>query len=109
MTESICAIAFYLQTWMYLVAPVLLYAIERISTAINERNHRVNIKKVSTMINISCQVTVIEETHPVSRTLQAIIYTGNVLALYMSKPPGFRYKSGMYLFVKCPDISSFEW
>jgi len=40
---------------------------------------------------------------------QAIIYTGNVLALYMTKPQGFKYKSGMYLFVKCPDISSFEW
>lgn len=41
--------------------------------------------------------------------LQAIIYAGNVLALYISKPPGFRYKSGMYMFVKCPDISNFEW
>ncbi|CAA2976590.1 respiratory burst oxidase homolog H isoform X2, partial [Olea europaea subsp. europaea] len=39
----------------------------------------------------------------------AVIYTGNVLALYMSRPPGFKYKSGMYLFVKCPDISNFEW
>ncbi|KAL2899208.1 putative respiratory burst oxidase-like protein H [Bienertia sinuspersici] len=32
-----------------------------------------------------------------------------LLVLYMSKPPGFEYKSGMYLFVKCPEISSFEW
>ncbi|KAG5106424.1 hypothetical protein JHK82_043394 [Glycine max] len=39
----------------------------------------------------------------------AIIYTGNVLALYMTKPQGFKYESGMYLFVKCPDISTFEW
>ncbi|XVF05604.1 hypothetical protein REPUB_Repub05bG0187100 [Reevesia pubescens] len=39
----------------------------------------------------------------------AVIYTGNVLALYVTKPPGFKYKSGMYLFVKCPDISKFEW
>lgn len=50
-----------------------------------------------------------KQTHPISWTLQAIIYTGNVLALYMSKPLGFKYKSGMYLFVKCPDISNFEW
>lgn len=71
-------------TWMYLVVPVLLYASERASILINESNHHVNI-------------------------IKAIIYTGNVLALYMSKPPGFKYKSGMYLFVKCPDISSFEW
>jgi len=40
---------------------------------------------------------------------QAIVYTGNVLALYMTKPQGFKYKSGMYIFIKCPDISSFEW
>ncbi|KAH9661180.1 putative respiratory burst oxidase [Citrus sinensis] len=39
----------------------------------------------------------------------AVIYTGNVLALYMTKPPGFKYQSGMYLFVKCPDLSPFEW
>ncbi|KVI12011.1 FAD-binding 8 [Cynara cardunculus var. scolymus] len=42
-------------------------------------------------------------------TIKAIIYTGNVLALYMTKPPGFKYKSGMYLFVHCPQISRFEW
>ncbi|KAL5581133.1 hypothetical protein UlMin_013575 [Ulmus minor] len=71
-------------TWMYIMVPVLFYVTERASTLINERNHRVGV-------------------------IKAIIYTGNVLALYMSKPPGFKYRSGMYLFVKCPDISSFEW
>lgn len=71
-------------TWMYLIVPVLFYASERISITLNERNHGVTI-------------------------IKAIIYTGNVLALYMSKPPGFKYKSGMYLFVNCPDISNFEW
>ncbi|XP_024019133.1 putative respiratory burst oxidase homolog protein H [Morus notabilis] len=71
-------------TWMYIMVPVLFYATERTYSLINESNHCVDIKK-------------------------AVIYTGNVLALYMSKPPGFKYKSGMYLFVKCPDISSFEW
>lgn len=40
---------------------------------------------------------------------QAIVYSGNVLALYVTKPPGFKYKSGMYMFVKCPDLSKFEW
>ncbi|KAM6578745.1 hypothetical protein CsatB_030582 [Cannabis sativa] len=71
-------------TWMYIMVPVLFYATERTYSIIDESNHRVNV-------------------------IKAIIYTGNVLALYMSKPPGFKYKSGMYLFVKCPDISSFEW
>jgi hypothetical protein len=27
----------------------------------------------------------------------------------MTKPANFKYKSGMYLFLKCPQISSFEW
>ncbi|KAJ7950337.1 Respiratory burst oxidase [Quillaja saponaria] len=71
-------------TWMYVMVPVLFYASERTYTVISESNHRVDI-------------------------IKAIIYTGNVLALYMSKPAGFKYKSGMYLFVKCPNISNFEW
>ncbi|KAK9727293.1 hypothetical protein RND81_05G271700 [Saponaria officinalis] len=71
-------------TWMYLVFPVALYASERTLTSYHDYNHHVNM-------------------------LKAVIYTGNVLALYMSKPPNFKYKSGMYLFVKCPEISSFEW
>ncbi|XP_016546654.2 putative respiratory burst oxidase homolog protein H isoform X1 [Capsicum annuum] len=70
-------------TWMYLAVPVLLYATERV-LIVNENRYHVDV-------------------------LKAVVYTGNVLALYMSKPPGFRYKSGMYLFVKCPDISNFEW
>ncbi|KAI7741981.1 hypothetical protein M8C21_008694 [Ambrosia artemisiifolia] len=37
------------------------------------------------------------------------IYPGNVLTLQMSKPPKFRYKSGQYMFVQCPVVSSFEW
>ncbi|KAL1544170.1 NAD(P)H oxidase (H2O2-forming) [Salvia divinorum] len=70
-------------TWMYVSVPMLIYTTERILT-LHDRNYKVDINK-------------------------AVIYTGNVLALYMSKPPGFRYKSGMYLFIKCPDISNFEW
>ena len=37
------------------------------------------------------------------------VYPGNVLALHMSKPQGFRYKSGQYMFVNCAAVSSFEW
>ncbi|KAL2508522.1 putative respiratory burst oxidase-like protein H [Forsythia ovata] len=70
-------------TWMYVAVPMLAYTSERILT-LYDQNYRVDIVK-------------------------AVIYTGNVLALYMSRPPGFKYKSGMYLFVKCPDISNFEW
>ncbi|KAK6935953.1 Ferric reductase transmembrane component-like domain [Dillenia turbinata] len=71
-------------TWMYVAVPILLYASERTLTSIHDHNHRVSI-------------------------IKATIYSGNVLALYMSKPPGFKYESGMYLFVKCLDISTFEW
>ncbi|CAK7324916.1 unnamed protein product [Dovyalis caffra] len=71
-------------TWMYLIGPVLFYATERVLTKYQEHQHQVDVMK-------------------------AIIYAGNVLALYLSKPPGFKYESGMYLFIKCPNLSSFEW
>ncbi|XP_071687893.1 putative respiratory burst oxidase homolog protein H [Rutidosis leptorrhynchoides] len=69
-------------TWMYLLLPMLCYASERVLTT----DHIMHVD-----------------------TIKATIYTGNVLALYMTKPSGFRYKSGMYLFVQCPQISRFEW
>nr|GEW10175.1 putative respiratory burst oxidase homolog protein H [Tanacetum cinerariifolium] len=69
-------------TWMYLLLPMLCYASERILTT----DHIMHVD-----------------------IIKAIIYTGNVLALYMTKPIGFKYKSGMYLFVQCPRISRFEW
>ncbi|KAL9999899.1 putative NAD(P)H oxidase (H(2)O(2)-forming) [Helianthus debilis subsp. tardiflorus] len=69
-------------TWMYLLLPMLCYASERLLTT----DHTMLVD-----------------------TIKAIIYTGNVLALYMTKPIGFKYKSGMYLFVQCPQISRFEW
>lgn len=37
------------------------------------------------------------------------MYPGNVLALYMSKPQGFKYTSGQYIFVNCSDVSPFQW
>ena len=40
---------------------------------------------------------------------QVTIYPGNVLCLQVSKPPVFRYKSGQYMFVQCPEVSPFEW
>ncbi|XP_052185278.1 putative respiratory burst oxidase homolog protein H [Diospyros lotus] len=71
-------------TWMYLVIPMLIYASERVLTSFYDLNYSVDI-------------------------IKAVIYTGNVLAIYMTKPLEFKYKSGMYIFVKCPDIASFEW
>ncbi|AQK91753.1 Putative respiratory burst oxidase homolog protein H [Zea mays] len=71
-------------TWMYLAVPVVFYASERSIRRIREKSYRVSI-------------------------IKAAIYPGNVLSLYMKKPTSFKYKSGMYMFVKCPDVSPFEW
>ncbi|KAL8146198.1 hypothetical protein AgCh_004080 [Apium graveolens] len=70
-------------TWMYITVPVLCYSTERL-LVLYDLNYEVHI-------------------------IRAVVYTGNVLALYMSKPSQFKYKSGMYLFVKCPDLSNYEW
>ncbi|KAK4410684.1 Respiratory burst oxidaseprotein C [Sesamum angolense] len=71
-------------TWMYLAIPVLLYAGERLIRAF-----RSSIKPV--------------------KILKVAVYPGNVLALHMSKPQGFKYKSGQYIFVNCAAVSPFEW
>nr|ACF05504.2 respiratory burst oxidase-like protein [Citrullus colocynthis] len=71
-------------TWMYLAVPVVLYACERLIRAF-----RSGIKPV--------------------KILKVAVYPGNVLALHMSKPHGFKYKSGQYMFVNCRDVSPFEW
>ncbi|XP_019429735.1 PREDICTED: respiratory burst oxidase homolog protein C-like isoform X2 [Lupinus angustifolius] len=71
-------------TWMYLAIPIIIYALERLIRAL-----RSTIKPV--------------------RILKVAVYPGNVLALHMSKPQGFRYKSGQYMFVNCAAVSPFEW
>ncbi|KAG2597538.1 respiratory burst oxidase homolog protein B-like [Panicum virgatum] len=70
-------------TWMYLAVPVLLYVSERILRLFRSHD-AVRIQKVA-------------------------VYPGNVLALYMSKPPGFRYRSGQYIFINCRAVSPYEW
>ncbi|XP_061357451.1 respiratory burst oxidase homolog protein B-like [Gastrolobium bilobum] len=71
-------------TWMYLCVPVILYACERLLRALRSGNKSVKILKVA-------------------------VYPGNVLALHVSKPPGFKYSSGQYIFVNCSDVSPFQW
>ncbi|KAM5568425.1 respiratory burst oxidase [Rosa sericea] len=75
---------YYKTTWMYLAVPVFLYACERLI-----RFFRSSIKPV--------------------KILKVAVYPGNVLALHMSKPQGFKYKSGQYMFVNCAAVSPFEW
>ncbi|ERN06474.1 hypothetical protein AMTR_s00058p00013380, partial [Amborella trichopoda] len=71
-------------TWMYIAIPIIIYVGERI-IRINRSNH------------YDCNV------------LEAVIYPGKVLSLKLRKPKGFHYRSGMYVFLQCPQISPFEW
>ncbi|ESW19023.1 hypothetical protein PHAVU_006G090200 [Phaseolus vulgaris] len=71
-------------TWMYIAIPVILYACERLLRAFRSGNKSVKILKVA-------------------------VYPGNVLALHVSKPQGFKYSSGQYIFVNCSDVSPFQW
>ncbi|XP_072989307.1 respiratory burst oxidase homolog protein E-like [Typha latifolia] len=71
-------------TWMYISVPLLLYVGERTLRALRSKAYSVKILKVS-------------------------LLPGSVLTLTMSKPYGFRYRSGQYIFLQCPTISPFEW
>ncbi|XP_020183921.1 respiratory burst oxidase homolog protein B isoform X3 [Aegilops tauschii subsp. strangulata] len=73
-------------TWMYLAVPMIVYACERLTRTLRSRVRAVH--KVKAVV------------HPDPAAL---------LSLHLSKPEGFRYKSGQYIFVKCPNVSSFEW
>ncbi|KAK4756855.1 hypothetical protein SAY87_006982 [Trapa incisa] len=71
-------------TWMYICIPLILYIVERSLRATRSKHYAVKILKVS-------------------------ILPGDVFSLVMSKPQGFKYKSGQYIFLQCPTISPFEW
>ncbi|XP_066350907.1 respiratory burst oxidase homolog protein E-like [Miscanthus floridulus] len=71
-------------TWMYISVPLVLYVGERTLRAFRSKAHAVKILKVC-------------------------LLPGNVLTITMSKPYGFRYRSGQYIFLQCPTISPFEW
>ncbi|KAD4585555.1 hypothetical protein E3N88_23156 [Mikania micrantha] len=80
-------------TWMYLVVPIMLYACERLIRSFRSRSDPARILKV----------TAYPATSPYPR------YPGGVLALRVTKPKNFKYKSGEYMFVKCAAVSPFEW
>ncbi|KAL4180828.1 hypothetical protein AMTRI_Chr12g234330 [Amborella trichopoda] len=71
-------------TWMYLSVPLILYLGERTLRTLRSKSFAVKILKVA-------------------------VVPGRVLTLVMSKPQGFRYKSGQYIFLQCPAVSPFEW
>ncbi|KAI3956386.1 hypothetical protein MKW92_032033 [Papaver armeniacum] len=70
-------------TWMYLAVPIALYTCERLIRSFRSRVKSVDI-------------------------LQFDPYT-KAMALHMSKPKGFKYRSGQYVFLKCSAVSPFEW
>ncbi|XP_059634678.1 respiratory burst oxidase homolog protein E [Cornus florida] len=71
-------------TWMYISVPLFLYIAERSLRTCRSEHYTVKILKVS-------------------------VLPGDVFSLIMSKPNGFKYKSGQYMFLQCPTISPFEW
>ncbi|XP_022754767.1 respiratory burst oxidase homolog protein E-like [Durio zibethinus] len=71
-------------TGMYISVPLLLYIGERSVRTCRSEHYSVKIFKVS-------------------------VLPGNVFSMVMSKPQGFKYKSGQYIFLQCPSISPFEW
>eukprot|EP00271_Cylindrocystis_brebissonii_P021976 TRINITY_DN819_c0_g2_i5.p1 TRINITY_DN819_c0_g2~~TRINITY_DN819_c0_g2_i5.p1 ORF type:complete len:1048 (+),score=169.04 TRINITY_DN819_c0_g2_i5:366-3509(+) len=72
-------------TWLYIIGPFVIYLLEQAVTSFSSRIG--------------------------SRSLDVIkveILPGRVLALHLSSPP-FYYRSGMYVYIKVPGVSTFEW
>lgn len=112
----------YLQTWMYLAIPMFLYACERLIRALRSGVKPVKILKVIGKATLSLSLRHNQEPLKESKLvfflrdadclpidLQVAVYPGNVLTLQMSKPNGFKCKSGQYIFVNCASVSPFEW
>ncbi|KAL9993797.1 putative NAD(P)H oxidase (H(2)O(2)-forming) [Helianthus debilis subsp. tardiflorus] len=106
-------------TWMYLAVPILLYACERLIRTFRSRLIPAQLCKVVYIYNHGLLrwlfVFIIGKKDEISKidigcfTQKVLVYPGNVLALHMTKPQGFKYKSGQYMFVKYAAISPFEW
>ncbi|CAD7701971.1 unnamed protein product [Ostreobium quekettii] len=69
--------------WAWVGVPVLIYLLERIARLYRQTKD----------VQVLC----------------AELLPGKVLSLMMTKPKGFEYESGMYLYVMCPNISQWEW
>ncbi|KAD3068417.1 hypothetical protein R6Q59_017576 [Mikania micrantha] len=71
-------------TWMYISVPIIIYAAERSLRTGRSEHYSPKIIKVSSL-------------------------PGDVFSIILSKPNGFKYRSGQYIFLQCPSISPFEW
>lgn len=73
----------YSDVWAWIGIPVLIYVLERIARLYRQARD----------VHILC----------------AELLPGKVLALKLSKPKGFEYESGMYVYVNCPRLAKSEW
>ncbi|KAL8160916.1 hypothetical protein V2J09_012405 [Rumex salicifolius] len=71
-------------TWMYISFPIMMYLLERSLRTCRSEYYPAKIIKISEL-------------------------PGGVFSIIMSKPQGFKYRSGQYIFLQCPTISKFEW
>jgi NADPH oxidase 5 len=69
--------------WKWLIIPGLLFIYERVKRS----------------------YSLIQET----TVYDVALLPSNVLGFYMNKPKTFNYNAGDYFFIKCPEISNFEW
>jgi len=77
-------------TWQWVILPLIIYGLERLHRSWKER----------------------DTVRP--RVIKAKVKAGNVLQLRMTKPKEWDYgkdrvQAGMYCFIKCEDISGYEW
>ncbi|CAD7698281.1 unnamed protein product [Ostreobium quekettii] len=73
----------YSDVWVWVGVPVFIYILERIARLYRQTKD----------VQILC----------------AELLPGKVFSLMLTKPKGFEYKTGMYLYVMCPTISQWEW
>lgn len=91
---------------MYIAIPVLIYAGERMFRTIRSEIYNVEVVKVRMLADLSPSLRTSLSSDCSS---QATIYPGKVLSLKLMKPAGFTFRSGMHIYVQCPEISRFEW
>jgi len=69
--------------WKWLFIPGLLFIYERVKRS----------------------YSLIQET----TVYDVALLPSNVLGFFMNKPQSFNYQAGDYFYIKCPEISNFEW
>uniref|UniRef100_R7WA40 Respiratory burst oxidase-E-like protein n=1 Tax=Aegilops tauschii TaxID=37682 RepID=R7WA40_AEGTA len=98
-----------LLTWMYIAVPFALHVGERTLRALRSKAYAAKILKVRIIVLEFYNYYFYINQDIVMWMGVVCLLPGNVLTITMSKPYGFRYRSGQYVFLQCPTISPFEW